>query len=75
MFSKSREVVIPPFIINADPGSDFSVQQTNANVKQFLEIKKQMEMSETAEEAGSSASGGEPEKKKKPKKRDDPFRS
>jgi replicative DNA helicase len=75
VFSKSREVVIPPFIINADPGSDFSVQQTNANVKQFLEIKKQMEMSETAEEAGSPASGGEPEKKKKPKKRDDPFRS
>jgi hypothetical protein len=75
VFSKSRETVIPPFIINADPGGDFSVQQTNANVKQFLDVKKQMEMSETAEMGSSSDGGSEPEKKKKPKKRDDPFRS
>jgi replicative DNA helicase len=74
VFSKSRETVIPPFVINASPGSDFSVQQAHANVKAFLELKAQMEMAEGATE-GEEGSGGKKEEKKKPKKRDDPFRS
>jgi hypothetical protein len=75
VFSKSRETVIPPFIINANPGSDFSVQQNHANVKAFLEMKKQMEMSEGAEDEEGGGGGPKKEEKKKPKKRDDPFRS
>lgn len=75
VFSKSRETVIPPFIINASPGSDFSVQQAHANVKAFLELKAQMEMSEGADGDEGGGSGGKKEEKKKPKKRDDPFRA
>jgi replicative DNA helicase len=75
IFSKSRETVIPPFIINANPGSDFSVQQSHANVKAFLDMKKQMEMSEGADDDDGSGGAPKQEAKKKPKKRDDPFRA
>lgn len=77
VFSKSRETVIPPFIINAFPGSDFSVQQSPANVKAFLKMKEQMEQAEGASSEngdGAKSGPGKPEKKK-PAKRDDPFRS
>lgn len=75
VFSKSRETVIPPFVINAWPGGDFSVQQANANIKQFLEQKKQMEMQERADQTGGAGETEEKKKKRKPKKRDGGFRA
>lgn len=78
VFSKSREVQIPPFIINAFPGSDFSVQQSPANVKAFLKMKEQMEQAEGAAASGEDASGGAgtgKPAKKAPKRRDDSFRA
>ena len=76
IFSKSRETVIPPFIINANPGSDFSVQQSNANVKAFLEQKRQLEAAEGADkDEGEGGSSTKKEEKRKPKKRDDAFRT
>lgn len=73
VFSKSRETVIPPFVINAWPGGDFSVQKSTVSIKQFLGEKSKMEESEAAARGNS----GPPKKapKKKPKKRADPFRT
>lgn len=72
VFSKVREAVVRPFVINACPGSDFSVLEKSVNIKQFLETKKQMEHKESQQEHGG-ASGGQSTKKKKPK-RPSPFR-
>jgi replicative DNA helicase len=75
VFSKSRETVIPPFVINANPGSDFSVQQASVSIKQFLAEKAKMEESEAAAQ-GTKVSSEEKKPTKKPqKKRADPFRA
>jgi|SaaInlStandDraft_6_1057023.scaffolds.fasta_scaffold00043_43 replicative DNA helicase len=75
VFSKSRETVIPPFVINANPGSDFSVQQSTVSIKQFLAEKAKMEESEAAARGAGGPPKADPAKKKPAKKRADPFRT
>jgi replicative DNA helicase len=72
VFSKSRETVIPPFIINGFPGGDFGVQQANANIKQFLDMRAKLDM-QNSPAAGAATT--EEKKKRKPRKRDGGFRS
>jgi hypothetical protein len=72
VWSKVREAVIRPFVINACPGSDFSVLERTVNIKKFLETKSKME-----EQEKQSSTGDAPVAKKPPppkKKRKDPFR-
>lgn len=73
--TKVREAQIPPFVINAFPGVDFSVLQKTVNVKAFLEAKTKMEQEEQEELSGGSAPAA---KKAKPKaakrRRDNAFR-
>jgi replicative DNA helicase len=77
VFSKVREAVIRPFVINACPGDDFSVLEKTVNIKQFLETKQKMD---TQENQAASTGGGPATKPKKPgpkktgRKRNDPFR-
>lgn len=76
VFSKSRETVIPPFVINAWPGGDFSVQQSSVSIKQFLAEKAKMEEAEAAARGAGGAPKAEKKKPaKKAKKRADPFRT
>ena len=71
VFSKVREAVVRPFVINACPGSDFSVLEKSVNIKQFLETKKQMEH----KEAQQSPGGGGGQAPKNAPKRPSPFRN
>jgi len=72
VFSKVREAIVRPFVINANPGGDFSVLHRSVNIKSFLEEKSRMEASEGQQMvAGGDNSVGV---QKRPKKRTNPFR-
>ena len=71
IFTKGRESIVRPFIINANPGSDFSVLSKTANISQFIADKARMETSE-GEATGGSTNAAPTTKKKK--RRPDPFR-
>lgn len=71
-FSKVREAVLRPFVINAIPGGDFTVLESSVNIKQFLETKQRMEQEEAQVSGGEASDAKTPSNK--PKRRPSPFR-
>jgi len=76
VFTKAREAILRPFVINANPGKDFSVLHKSVNIKDFIDNKARMELAEAQEASFATGGSSEPVKKRTPKKkkRSDPFR-
>lgn len=61
LFPGVRDAEIRPFVINANPGKDFSLRQRKVNIGAFLEEAKKLWAQEAAEEeAANSGEGGTP---------------
>ena len=58
LFPGVRDAEIHPFVINANPGKDFSLRQRKVNVKAFLEEAKRLWAQEAAEEEARSSEDG-----------------
>jgi replicative DNA helicase len=69
-FPGMREADIPPFLINAFPGGDFSLLQKSVDMKAFLESKKALDR----EEENIGAAAAAPSTAKKKPKRKSQFR-
>lgn len=65
LFPGIRDAEIRPFVINANPGKDFSLRQRKVNIKAFLEEAKRLYVEEAEAEA---AANGEPAPAKEPAK-------
>jgi replicative DNA helicase len=70
--SKVREAVIRPFVVNAVPGTDFSVLHRTVNIKTYLESKTKMEQEENQQMSGATKSRPTPNSTNR--KKNDPFR-
>lgn len=59
-FPAVRDALLEPFVINAVPGTDFSVLQTAVNVEEFLKEKRQLD-----KEDPHHSQGAGPERRKR----------
>jgi replicative DNA helicase len=66
-FPGVREADLNPFLINANPGGDFTLLQKTVNMTTFLEGKKKLDEAESAAQGGAPSKSQTPKVKKKRK--------